>query len=113
MPRTQRDPERERLWRRRLAEHQSSGLTIRQFCQSHGLAESSFHFWKHEIAKRDRQVPPAFVPVVVTPPLTPASDTPIDLRLATGHRVRVRAGCDRQLLADLLDLLVRREERPC
>lgn len=114
MPRTQRDPERERLWRRRLAEHQRSGRTVREFCRTRGLAESRFHYWRHEIARRDRHTP-AFVPVAVVPTpaaVTPA-DEPIELRLAGGHELRVRAGCDRRLLADRLDLLVRREERPC
>ena len=112
MPRTQRDPERERLWRHRLAEHQRSGLTVREFCRTRGLAESSSHYWRHEIARRDRHTP-AFVPVAVVPTPTAPADEPIDVRLAGGHELRVRAGCDRQLLADLLDLLVRREERPC
>lgn len=114
MPRTQRDPERERLWRHRLAEHQRSGLTVREFCRTHGLAESSFHYWRHEIARRERPTP-AFVPVAVVPtpaPVAPA-DEPIELRLAGGHELRLRAGCDRRLLADLIDLLVPRGGRPC
>jgi len=115
VPRTQRDPERERLWRQRLAQHQRSGLTIRRFCRTHDLAESSFHFWKQEIARRDRLAAPAFVPVTIVPTPTPdePADTPIELRLASGHELRLRAGCDRRLLADLIDLLVPREGRPC
>lgn len=114
MPRTQRDPERERLWRQRLAEHKRSGLNVRDFCRTRGIAESSFHFWRQEIARRDRQTP-AFVPVAVVPtptPLAPA-DEPIELRLAGGHELRLRSGCDRRLLADLIDLLVPREGPPC
>ncbi len=114
MPRTQRDPERERLWRNRLAEHQRSQLTVREFCRTRGIAESRFHFWRQEIARRDRQSP-AFLPVAVVPtpaPVSPANE-PIELRLAGGHELRLRAGCDRRLLADLIGLLARREEHPC
>lgn len=112
MPRTQRDPERERLWRHRLAEHKRSELTVREFCRTRGIAESSFHFWRQEIARRDRQSP-AFVPVAVLTTPVASSDEPIELRLAGGHELRLRAGCDRRLLADLIGLLVPREEHPC
>jgi hypothetical protein len=42
-------------------------------------------------------------------------DTPIDVRLAGGHRVRVRSGCDSALLADVIRLLrdTQVEGRPC
>ena len=48
-----RDQKRERLWRRHLREQQLSGLTARDFCSLHQLAESTFHFWRREIARRD------------------------------------------------------------
>ena len=122
MARQQRDLKRERTWRRHVAEQRASGQTIRAYCESHRLRETSFYFWRHEIVKRDREAAtkpqpnpaPAFVPVAVID--APASrDTPIDIRLAEGHRVRVRSGCDRELLADVLKLLSSKpaEGRPC
>ena len=53
-----------------------------------------------------------FVAVIGAPT---SQDAPIDIRLAGGHRVRVRAGCDRGLLADVLALLrdTRVGGRPC
>lgn len=116
MARTQRDPDLEQLWRRRLADQRRSGLSVRQFCRERGLTETSFHYWKMEIARRDREAAPPFVPVVVAapvPPPSPVAETPIVLDLTTGHRLRLRSGCDRQLLADLIDLLTRSEGRPC
>ena len=123
MAHQQRDLKRERTWRRYVAAQRTSGLTIRDFCQAQDLRETSFHFWRKEIAKRDREAAaepkaaPAFVPVaVIDPPrdTTPVA-SPIDIRLAEGHRVRVRAGCDRRLLADVLALLrgSASEGRPC
>ena len=112
----QRDPRRERVWRGHLRQQCKSGLTIRDYCVAHDLAESSFHFWRREIATRDQQVSdgdpsaePAFVPVTIIAPPTRASAA-IDIRLLSGHRLRVRAGCDRQLLAEVVALL---EGRPC
>lgn len=81
-------------------------------------------YWKKEIAKRDRESASAattaspalvFVPVAVINSPAHRDETPIDIRLAEGHRVRVRAGCDCALLADVLAMLHRpvSEGRPC
>jgi transposase len=111
-----RDPKRERFWRRHLRSQRASGLTIRDYCVEHDLSESSFHFWRREIADRDRRreaaestAAPAFVPVtIVEPPAV--GNAAIDIRLAGGHRLRVRAGCDPLLLAEVVAVL---ERRPC
>ena len=120
MARHQRDLKRERTWRRHIAEQAGSGRTIRTYCNAHDIRETAFYFWRTEIAKRDREAAaepkaaPAFVPVAVID--TPATgDAPIDIRLAQGHRLRIRSGCDRSLLADVLNLLrgPHAEGRPC
>ncbi|HTK76792.1 MAG TPA: hypothetical protein VL371_16115 [Gemmataceae bacterium] len=120
MARHKRDLSRERAWRRHIAEQPGSGQTIRAYCELHRLRETSFYFWRQVIARRDRDAAsrptaaPAFVPVAVID--TPATaDAPIDVRLAGGHRVRIRAGCDRALLADVIRLLrdSSAEDRPC
>ena len=116
----QRDLKRERTWRRHIAEQPTSGQTIRAYCNARRIQETSFYFWRQEIAKRDRdakaeaKAAPAFVPVAVIDTPT-RSDTPIDVRLAGGHRVRIRSGCDRVLLADVIRLLCdsTTEGRPC
>jgi hypothetical protein len=113
MARLGRDVKREQTWRQHLGRQQVSGQTARAYCLRHGLAETAFHYWRRTIAERDRETrratpAPAFVPVAIVGP--PAADAPIDIRLAVGHRVRVRAGCDRELLAAVLGLL---GGRPC
>lgn len=110
MARQQRDLKRERTWRRHIAEQRTSGQTIRAYCDARRIRETAFYFWRQEIAKRDREAAteakaaPAFVPVAVIDAPT-RSDTSIDIRLVEGHRLRVRSGCDRVLLADVLNLL--------
>jgi hypothetical protein len=113
MARHDRDLKLEQAWRQHLERQQASGQTARAYCRRHDLAETAFHYWRRTIAERDRvarrSAPvPAFVPVTVVGPA--AADSPIDIRLAGGHRVRVRAGCDRELLAAVLGLL---GSRPC
>jgi hypothetical protein len=107
MARNERDPKRERTWRRHIGRQAASGLTVRAYCFDHDLQESAFYFWRRTLAARDREAAavPAFLPVTVLPPTPPVADSPIDVRLAGGHRVRVRAGCDRELLAAVLALL--------
>jgi transposase len=111
-----RDPKRERFWRRHVKSQCASGLTIRDYCAGHELPESSFHFWRREIANRDQQreatsltAAPAFVPVTIVEPRT-VSNVAIDIKLASGHRLRVRVGCDQQLLAEVVAVL---EGQPC
>jgi hypothetical protein len=125
MARLQRDLKREQIWRRHLEQQRSSGVTVRAYCLANALRETSFFYWKKEIAKRDREavsaatapVPPvpAFVPVAVIDSPTNRTESVIEIRLADGHRVRVRSSCDRDLLADVLVMLRRavREGRTC
>jgi hypothetical protein len=117
--------EREQFWRRHIDQQRACRLGVREYCDRHGLREHSFYAWRRTIAKRDRLgeatpcqplAAPAFLPVAVVggPPLP--HDSPIEIRLVDGRRVRVRAGCDRTLLADVLAILhtaPKPEERSC
>lgn len=108
-----RDLKRERTWRRHLERQQASGLSVREYCDRHNLAESAFYVWRRTIRLRDQDSPhpaPAFVPVTVIDHRTQAGASPIDIVLAGGRRVRVRPGCDRDLLAMILAVV---EDRPC
>jgi hypothetical protein len=125
MARLQRDLNREQIWRRHLDQQQSSGLTVRAYCRANTLRETAFFYWKKEIAKRDREATPsataatpsapAFVPVVVIGSPADRNESPIDIRLVEGQRLRVRSGCNLDLLADVLAMLRRSapEGRPC
>jgi hypothetical protein len=97
-------------WRGVLLQWQASGLKVRRFCERHRIRESQFWWWRRRLgepASSDEQ--PAFVPVTLVEPRGPASAA-IDIRLTSGHRLRVRSGCDRHLLAEVVAVL---EGRPC
>jgi transposase-like protein len=85
----QRDRQRERFWRDAMAAWQASGLSVRQYCRRHGLAEPSFYHWRHELQQRDARptaaAPPAFVPVTVVPAAA------VEVRCPTGHVVTLPA----------------------
>jgi len=42
---TAKETERRREWRARLAEQESSGLSIRGFCEERGIKENTFTHW--------------------------------------------------------------------
>ena len=104
----------EQFWRHHLDQQRASRLSIRNYCYRHGLQDHSFYFWRRTIAERDRQVhpasarppaAPAFLPVALVDDQTRLPDTAIEICLVDGRRLRVHAGCDRTLLADVLAIL--------
>ncbi len=123
----QRDPIREKFWRRTIRQQQRSGLTVRAFCLREGLKEGAFRWWRQALARRDREVAattqadrdgepteatPAFLPVrlVDLEAAAPRSSPPIEVVLPTGPTVRVPSGFDPRTLGQVLDVL---EGRPC
>jgi transposase-like protein len=117
--------EREQFWRRHIDRQRASRLSIRDYCDRHGLHEHSFYSWRRSIAERDRDGKaalspplgaPAFLPVAVVDCPTRLPDSPIEICLVDGRRVRIHAGCDRALVADVLAILhaaTKPEARPC
>ncbi len=76
--------QRERFWREAMAAWRASGLSVRQYCRRHGLAEPSFYHWRRELQQRHgRRAPssPTFVPVTVLPAAT------LEVRCPSGHVV--------------------------
>ncbi len=98
-------------WRGVLRQWQASGLGIRAFCARHRIREPQFWWWRRRLEEpAARLEQPAFMPVTLVG-AREAGRAAIDIRLKTsGHRLRVRSGCDRQLLAEVVALL---EDRPC
>jgi hypothetical protein len=109
-----RDPGKERLWRSRLRQWRSSGLSVAEFCRQQSLSSANFHAWRRIVAQRDLEWT-AFVPVRVvgrtsTGPPESAS-TGLELVLQAGRRLRVGAEFDEATLRRLLSVL--EEGGPC
>ena len=111
MARHQRDPHKERFWRRLLQLFQRSGLSVRAFCAQQQISEPSFYSWRRLLQERDAnaqgraaQAPaaetPLFVPVTLAPPAPP-----LEILLPTGLVVRVPPGFDPVCLQQLLNSL--------
>ena len=50
-----RDLQKEASWREHIKQWETSGLSIRDFCQQKGLKETSFHYWRRELIRRDKR----------------------------------------------------------
>lgn len=109
-----RDREKEAFWRRVIGRQPSSGMSVRAWCRRHALGESSFYWWRTQLARRDAQAP-ALVPVRVTADRSATdafelsavngSQSRIEIVLQRGRRVHVIGPVDRQALADVLAVL--------
>ncbi len=89
-----RDLGKERLWRKHITAQAASGLSARQFCQGRGLNVNTFYWWRHEITRRDREVPmtPAtpvnpFVPIRVV--ALPQTDMGLEVLLPGNAVIKV------------------------
>src|SRR5208337_2220886 len=104
----QRSNNKERFWRRMVRRCRSSCLSVRAFCEAHGLSEPSFYAWRRTLAQRDAAAV-RFVPVHVTPPPQPTtsadgSAAAVELVLGAGRRLRIGPGFDGPTLTRLLAL---------
>ena len=107
-----RDRRKEAFWRKAIGGQRRSGLCVRAWCRQHELRESSFHWWRRELARRDgesRSEPAhepqalTLVPVhVTTDPSTPrefdssarnGSRSRIEIVLPNQGRVRLTGQC--------------------
>jgi len=118
MANTNRDTNREKVWRQTLTRHAKSGLNVRQFCHQEGLHESAFYFWRRTIQQRglmqrpakprDRKQP-AFVPLVLGN-IAPAAGITLELR--DGRSLRLSESFPVDRLANLVHALEANEGRP-
>jgi hypothetical protein len=110
-----RDAGREAAWRRLLAKHGQSGLSVRAFCRPEKLSEPSFYAWRRTIAERDgkrgrpTKASPAFLPAVMTS--EPRRETAITIDLAGGRMLRLPESMSAERLAELVQALEARAAR--
>lgn len=83
---------REATWRRVVAGHAGSGMSIRAYCTKCRVKEPAFYWWRAELARRDAARPKAaFVPVVVRSPAATFQVEGITIELRGGRALRLPA----------------------
>ncbi len=100
-----RDPAGERSWRRLLKQFAACGQSVREFCSSRGLSESSIYAWRRTLERRDSQTAsrrlqcPEFVELRPQQPTSGSDEGEAPLEIVAGdRRLLIRGGCDRDLL---------------
>jgi len=111
---SKRDRKKEAFWRRMIARQPDSGMSVRAWCSKHSVRESSFYWWRRQLARRDASAP-SLVPVRVTADRSTddafdvsavnGSLSRIEIVLPARRRVRLIGPVDRQALTDVLAVL--------
>src|SRR3982751_4498834 len=57
-------------WQKLISEHKQSGLTVKAFCQKHGVGEALFYSWRKRVAAEDQ---PARFALVATNRVAPGA----------------------------------------
>lgn len=112
----ERDPKRERFWRKVLARRSHSGLTVQEFCAQEDLVVTTYQHWRRELARRDarrpaahsqrrrRSMAPAFVPVKLAESGIGTMYS-AEILLPTGVTLRLASSIDQATLSTLLAAL--------
>lgn len=101
------DTDQRQFWRMVLDTFQSSGLSVRRFCQQEGLSEASFYAWRKKLSKAQKsgpgneQTPPEPESFIQVPVLRSESSC-LELVLASGHVLRIPSDIQRAFLSDVL-----------
>jgi transposase-like protein len=90
-------------WRHQVAQQERSGLTVKQYCQTHGVTEQSFYVWR----KRLQREPALRFALVETRPPEPelAGDAGLELIFSKGERLRISRDADLALLRRVVEAL--------
>src|SRR5215467_12259567 len=91
------------VWRERIAEHERSGRSVKDFCKERGLTAWSFYSWR----KRLRETGLVRFALVERGPLRQESalEAQLELVLASGERLRIGAGVEAATLRRVVETL--------
>jgi transposase-like protein len=90
-------------WREQVAQQERSGLSVKQFCETHRIKEQSFYVWRKRLRE---QMPMRFALVEATGGERQSTgDAGLELVMARGERLRISSGVDAALLRTVLEVL--------
>ena len=97
-----------------IEEQHESGLTIKDFCFNHGIARSTFHYWKKKLSKKPGRKD--FIPLIVKPSgvaspkgstcseISSGEESLFELVYPNGTILRLKKDMDMSLLRALIHL---------
>jgi hypothetical protein len=96
---------RSEQWRERIAEHERSGVSVKQFCKERGLTECSFYAWRKRLRTQQEPIRFALVERTSAARQQAVSEARLELVLGSGARLRIGAGVDSRTLRTVLEAL--------
>jgi transposase-like protein len=98
MPRTSA-PDREAFWRKLIARHESSRLTIGELCQQSGVSTASFYAWRQRLKQPGGDTrPSSLVPVHIVADQRGGGEITVEITEppteSPAIRVHIPPGCD-------------------
>jgi transposase-like protein len=106
--------QKEARFRELIDEQKESGLTILDFCSNHGLAPSTFHYWKKKFEKKSGRKD--FIPLILKPSridlpkgsgcseISPGKEALLELVYPNGTILRLKHDLDLSRLRALIHL---------
>jgi hypothetical protein len=76
--------DKQKYWRKLIAEQESSGQKARPFCRERGIGEYSFYKWRRRLRPSG---PVRFALLKVAPAATASLDSALELMLNNGERL--------------------------
>lgn len=89
-------------WRKLIAEQESGGRQVRQFCRERGITEPSFYYWRMRLRKRELV---QFALLDTRPTDTGSTTSALELVLASGERLRIGNEVDAATLRMVLEIV--------
>ena len=87
-------------WVARMEEQASSGLGIKPWCAREGIGESSFHYWRKQLAS-----PAAATRLIALPMGAAHSESILELRTPHGYVIRLSSQDQVRWLGGVLEAL--------
>ncbi|HKK25786.1 MAG TPA: hypothetical protein VJ941_09170 [Gracilimonas sp.] len=106
--------QKEARFKELIEDHRKSDLSIIDFCSNHGIAPSTFHYWKKKLSKKS--VRKDFIPLLVKPSgtnlpegstrseITAGKEASFELVYPNGTILRIKHDFDLALLRTLIHL---------
>jgi transposase len=99
---------RRQFWQATIKTWQNSGMSVREFCKTKALKESTFYSWRNKLTntrlkanKQTAKKPPPFVKVTL-----PGNEhCLLELELSDGSTLRIRSASDNKTLSNILSAL--------
>ena len=92
------------VWESRIADYQSSGLSVSKWCAAHQVNRPQFYYWMRKLTN---SVPttPQWVTVNVDPQPADEKEPPLLVRVGSAV-IEVKSGYNRALLSDVVRTLL-------